>query len=343
MGERATKDEKPRHDSTIERCFSSVYCLLTSQASETVGNVARAMIKVQAPDQQTTLVKANADTGGSKNLASSHLLQNVRKAEDYGGKPIYMVTIQGDSPAYTHQGELHFSDEKGNPIILLCYVQEKPIPGHDDFVLISNNTLVDMNADINFHARASKEVGVLPLRRTVDEPFHYHDEDGTTAKSEAAAFLAKEHKNPSCRNRPTPKNGCRCEPITFPNLTEVGIYHLTGRRRRASRKGRTNPKKDKKPKASLYFCYMSEIELQGLLDRTNPLGNDEEAMDMIMIDNVRISKFDLRALKVGKNVPFELKEELRKFNSEYLGKDSVFPTKMEPPGYSRSIRTNLIL
>jgi len=53
-----------------------------------VGNVARAMIKVQAPDQQTTLVKANADTGGSKNLASSHLLQNVRKAEDYGGKPI---------------------------------------------------------------------------------------------------------------------------------------------------------------------------------------------------------------------------------------------------------------
>jgi hypothetical protein len=122
----------------------------------------------------------------------------------------------------------------------------------------------------------------------------------------------------------------------------VGIYHLTGRRKRASRKGRTNPKKDKKPKASLYFCYMSEIELQGLLDRTNPLGNDEEAMDMIIIDNVRISKFDLRALKVGKNVPFELKEELRKFNSEYLGKDSVFPTKTEPPGYSRSIRTNLI-
>ena len=246
MGERATKDKKPLHDSTIERCFSSVYCLLTSQASETVGNVARAMIKVQAPDQQTTLVKADADTGGSKNLASSHLLQNVRKAEDYGGKSIYMVTIQGDSPAYTHQGELHFSDEKGNPIIiLLCYVQEKPIPGHEDFVLISNNTLVDMNADINFHARASKEVGVLPLRRTVDEPFHYNDEEGTTAKSEVAAFLAKEHRDTSCRNRPTPKNGCRCEPITFPNLTEVGIYHLTGRRKRASRKGRTNPKKDK--------------------------------------------------------------------------------------------------
>jgi hypothetical protein len=124
------------------------------------------MIGVQTPDQQTLQIKANADTGGSKNLASKHPLQNVKMAEEYGNKPICMVTIQGDSPAYTRQGELHFSDENGTPIVLLCYVQDKPIPGHEHFVLISNNTLVDINADINFHARASKETGVLPLRRT---------------------------------------------------------------------------------------------------------------------------------------------------------------------------------
>ena len=118
-------------------------------------------------------VKANADTGGSKNLASKHLLQNVKTAEEYGCKPICMVTIQGDSPAYTHQGELHFSDDHGNPIILLCYVQERPIPGHEHFVLISNNTLVDIGADINFHARASKEIGVLPLRRITGEAFRF--------------------------------------------------------------------------------------------------------------------------------------------------------------------------
>ncbi len=41
---------------------------------------------------------------------------------------------------------------------------------------------------------------------------------------------------------------------------------------------------------------------------------------MITIDGVRISKFDIRALKVGKNVPFELNEELKKFNSGFLGK-----------------------
>jgi hypothetical protein len=54
-------------------------------------------------------------------------------------------------------------------------------------------------------------------------------------------------------------------------------------------------------------------------------------MDMITIDDVHISKFDIRALKVGKNVPFELKEELKKFNSKFLGKESVFPTKNGAP------------
>ena len=52
---------------------------------------------------------------------------------------------------------------------------------------------------------------------------------------------------------------------------------------------------------------------------------------MIVIDGVRISKFDIRTLKVGKNVPFELKEELKKFNSGFLGEESVFPTKNGAP------------
>ncbi len=52
---------------------------------------------------------------------------------------------------------------------------------------------------------------------------------------------------------------------------------------------------------------------------------------MITIDGIRISKFDIRALKVGKNVPFELKEELKKFNSGFLGKESAFPTTNGAP------------
>jgi hypothetical protein len=76
----------------VDRCSSSrTYYLLAGLASEIIGNVARIMIKVETPDRQQLLVKANADTSGSKNLASSHLLQNVKRAEEYGGKPISMV------------------------------------------------------------------------------------------------------------------------------------------------------------------------------------------------------------------------------------------------------------
>jgi hypothetical protein len=131
-------------------------------------------------------------------------------AEEYGHKPICMVTIQDDSPAYSHQGELHISDENGTPIILLCYVQERPIPGHEHFVLISNNTLVDINADINFHARASKETGVLPLRRTTSEAYHYHDEATQQARGEAVVFSAKGHKAPAKKASNATLKGCQC-------------------------------------------------------------------------------------------------------------------------------------
>ena len=49
-------------------------------------------------------------------------------------------------------GELNFNDEDGTPIIILCYVQAQSIKGHDNFVLISNNTLDDIQTDINYHS-----------------------------------------------------------------------------------------------------------------------------------------------------------------------------------------------
>jgi hypothetical protein len=66
------------------------------------------------------------DTGDSKNLASRHLLTNIKLAKSYGNEPIRMVTVNGISPDYSHQGELHTTDENGNPLVILCYVQEKP-------------------------------------------------------------------------------------------------------------------------------------------------------------------------------------------------------------------------
>jgi hypothetical protein len=55
---------------------------------------------------------------------------------------------------------------------------------------------------------------------------------------------------------------------------------------------------------------MSEIALQGLLDRTKADEQDEEAMDMTVINGVRMSKYDIRALKVGLKVTPEMLKEL---------------------------------
>ena len=38
------------------------------------------------------------------------------------------------------------------------------------------------------------------------------------------------------------------------------------------------------------FHVMSEVQLQGLLDRTKPSKGDEEAMDMTTIDGVRVAQ-----------------------------------------------------
>ncbi len=62
-------------------------------------------------------------------------------------------------------GELNFNDKDGTPIIILCYVQVQSIEGHDNFVLISNYILDDIQTDINYHSHMSRHVGIVPLRR----------------------------------------------------------------------------------------------------------------------------------------------------------------------------------
>ena len=138
-------------------------------------NVAIAALTVDADHGAIQVNDALVDTGGSKNLASRHLLKNIKLAKSYGNEPIRMVTVNGLSPDYNHQGELHTTDENGTPLVFLCYVQEKPIMGHDTFILLCNNTLVDSNIDMNYHSRASKDVGAVPLKRLVNAPYHYTD------------------------------------------------------------------------------------------------------------------------------------------------------------------------
>jgi hypothetical protein len=110
------------------------------------------------------------------------------------------------------------------------------------------------------------------------------------------------------------------------------VPEITGRRMRKSRKNRDNPKKDKiRLKVSKHTCFMSEVQLQGLLDRTKPSKGDEEVMDMTTIDGIRVSKYSIKAIKIGKKVSAQMRAEFEKFNAEHVGEDSVFPTKNGAP------------
>ncbi len=84
-------------------------------------------------------------------------------------------------------------------------------------------------------------------------------------------------------------------------------------------------------KVSRYTCFMSEVQPQGLLDRTKPSQGDEEAMDMTIIKGIRVSKYSIKAIKVGEKVSAQMREEFEQFNSEHVGEDSVFPTKNGAP------------
>jgi hypothetical protein len=52
--------------------------------------------------------------------------------------------------------------------------------GHDTFILLSNNAIVDCNIDINYHARTSKEMRTVPLKRLMRAPYHHTDANAPT-------------------------------------------------------------------------------------------------------------------------------------------------------------------
>ncbi len=149
---------------------------------------------------QSVRINVHLYTEVSQNLASEHLLHNIKEAKAYGYDQIYMVTVNGNSPSYDRMGELNFYDEDGTPVIILFYVQSQFIKGHDgNFVLIRNDTLDDIQTDINYHSSMSSHVGIVPLRlrRLAKQPYHYSD----TVKRLAPTTdtIAEEQYNPSQR------------------------------------------------------------------------------------------------------------------------------------------------
>ncbi len=66
-------------------------CLLPQFATtgdKQPSNVAIASLSVDTDHGSVEVLDALVDTGGSKNLASRHLLTDIRLAESYGNEPI---------------------------------------------------------------------------------------------------------------------------------------------------------------------------------------------------------------------------------------------------------------
>ncbi len=182
------------------------------------------------------------DTGGAVSIASRHLLSNIKPAKKRGNPSCQMVTVNGLTPPYTHQGELHFTDEAGLPIVILCYAQHGPVLGHKDFVLIPNSTVVAMECDINYHAKASGSVGAVPLKRTSSEQYHYSDStkriQAKPKQAESQAPIDQQHTNATgecctCLRRINRNSKELSSPVSCPKSNSNSSYNAPHQMARA--------------------------------------------------------------------------------------------------------------
>jgi hypothetical protein len=147
-----------------------------------------------------------------------------------------------NAPLHSSRGaQLHFTDEAGLPIVILGYAQHGPVLGHKDFVLIANSTVVAMECDVNYHAKASGSVGAVPLKRTSSEPYHYSDStkkiQTNPKRAESQTPTDQQHTNATCESCNT------CQPRFAPQLKEVDFLRIIGRKLRKPPEGRaTQPK-----------------------------------------------------------------------------------------------------
>jgi hypothetical protein len=85
---------------------------------------------------------------------------------------------------------------------------------------------------------------------------------------------------------------------------------------------------------------MTEIQLQQLLQRTSSSNQDEEGMDMTVKDGIKMSKYDIRVVRIGSKVSPQMKTDVYNFNKKYVGKDSVFPDENGAPRILEQFKDN---
>ncbi len=94
-----------------QRCFSLAF-YVTTNGKKKKSSTAQAQLSINTNDESQITVKAQLDTGGSQNLASMELLQNINTSmellqninttEHYQRLPMKMITVNGDTPPYNN-------------------------------------------------------------------------------------------------------------------------------------------------------------------------------------------------------------------------------------------------
>ena len=87
-------------------------------------------------------------------------------------------------------------------------------------------------------------------------------------------------------------------------------------------------------------CYMTEIQLQAILDAQGDPDAEINLDMMTTADGREISKFSLEAMTVGIDVSNKLNELFYQFNLRYVGNDSVFPTESTAPKVLTAFKNN---
>ena len=351
--------------------------------------ICQATVKMKLPDGKSKQAVITTDPCNSASMAKRQLLHNIKDCKHYNQQPIRMTTVQGVTPWYKEMGILKFEDGANVPISVLCYVHEDEMPGHPDFVLLSNSTLVDMEFDSNYQMRASKEKGPMPLKRTTDKPFYWHSKgmkprewapikghsrrrpkkstqwepnfavEDTYAKIDRRLKRDKNphHKYDRCQCAPRVANSIKisdyllftghCPPakpkMSIANMMNhaspmnLNTIAWDGYENRLPIWEPIQPNWIMPPEILDMMgearCFMTEIQLQALLDRTATTDKIASIdMDMTTDQNGnKVSKFNVKAIKIGKHVPESIKKAFELFNQDYIGKDSVFPTENGAP------------
>ncbi len=115
-------------------------------------------------------------------------------------------------------------------------MQVQSIKGHDNFVLISNNTLDDIQTDFNYYSHMSRHVGIVPLRRLSKQPYHYSDtynhishksdsitkEQSSSVVEDDTTMLTVEETDDTTFSAETPETcQCDCQPRIAELLSEI--------------------------------------------------------------------------------------------------------------------------